>query len=364
MSARRTASPGTMRRALCAAVLCGLASGSCDSRGPTNPASPSPAGLVRVELAVPESIAPGESVQLTATAVRSDNTAENVSGLAQWRSSDRNILDVSSTGVARGLARGEAVVSVSYQQRSASAGALVLPAGTYRLRGTVMENGIALAGATVTVLEGEGAGLSAGTNGVGRYVLYGAGGRVRLQARSPGYVDQTTEFDLADHRTVDFELRLERPRTDLRGRYTLTIEPACSLPLLGGRRSYEATVSQEGSRLAVLLSGADFHVTSGHGRGFGGIIDGADRVTFTLTSAFHDFYGYYGGYHYDLVERISEARVLLISGAVTARPSSGGISGTLNGHFALAEGRVAPFTQIIERCHWTAHPFEMVRRER
>ena len=53
--------------------------------------------------------------------------------------------DVSSNGVARGMARGEALVRVSYQRWSASARVFVMPPDTYRLIGTVTDSGTGIA---------------------------------------------------------------------------------------------------------------------------------------------------------------------------------------------------------------------------
>ena len=86
---------------------------SCD-KSPTSPRPPQggPAApgtapsLVRIELAAPPQIAPGESVQLTANAIRSDGSVENVTSTARWTSTSQ-ILSVSPSGLVTGGARGE-----------------------------------------------------------------------------------------------------------------------------------------------------------------------------------------------------------------------------------------------------------------
>jgi hypothetical protein len=110
------------------------------------PPVPVLAALIRVELTAPGSIALGESVQLTATAVGSDGSVENVTTLAQWTSSDSEVLEISATGVGKAIARGEAVVTVRYSSRSATARTFVLPAGTYPLDGAVTDSSIGIAG--------------------------------------------------------------------------------------------------------------------------------------------------------------------------------------------------------------------------
>ena len=56
------------------------------------------------------------------------------------------VLEVSATGLAKGIGAGEAFINVRYQSRSASKSVLVLPAGTYRLKGRVTDDGVGLDG--------------------------------------------------------------------------------------------------------------------------------------------------------------------------------------------------------------------------
>ena len=363
----------TSYAAIGATILVAIGVASCDSRDRKSvqpPTAPSPVtpvpGLVRVELIAPGSIAPGESVQLTATAVKSDNSVENVSGQAQWISSDPRVVEISSAGVAKGVARGEAMISVRFQARGASTRTFVLPAGTYRLSGMVTDSGFSVVGATVAIVGGVGDGLTTITDGDGAYALYGVRDRVRLQAKVDGYFNRIEEIDVTDHRAVNFEMIPEQQRPDLPGSYTLTIvrTHAC----LSGTgappetRSYAATVAQDGAQLTVTLSGADFIVTGGRGNAFTGVLDGGNRVTFAIGDPIY-YYEYYNFGHYDLVERMSNTSNLLISGKVTAGLSSRGISGTLNGAFMVTQAAVPPATTRIQAsCYGTAHRFEMVRR--
>ena len=110
--------------AIGATILVAIGVASCDSRermagqpsaGPST-VTPVPS-LARVELIVPGSIAPGESVQLTANAVKSDNSVENVSERAAWQSSDPRVVEISSSGVAKAIARGEAMITVRFQSQ-------------------------------------------------------------------------------------------------------------------------------------------------------------------------------------------------------------------------------------------------------
>jgi hypothetical protein len=102
-------------------ILVALGVASCDSRNENpvpSPNAPSPippaAGVSGLDIVAPASIAPGETVQLTATAKKTDNTVEVASGQGHWYSQNPEVLDVSGSGVARGIARGEATIRLSY----------------------------------------------------------------------------------------------------------------------------------------------------------------------------------------------------------------------------------------------------------
>ena len=168
--------------ALCVAIGLAFVFASCD-KSPTSPrpqeqGSSSTATTVRLELVAPSEIAPGESVQLTANAIKSDGSVENVSSQAQWTPMDSHVVQLSSTGLATGKNRGEQVVSARFGGRSAEARLFVLPKGTFRLAGTVQENGFALANVALTVTSGVGQGLTTLSDVDGAYALYGVSGPV------------------------------------------------------------------------------------------------------------------------------------------------------------------------------------------
>src|SRR5262245_42055145 len=126
------------------AVLIGLVLVSCgsdsDRRLPTAPGGPTtPVVVQRVDVSAPDSIPPGESAQLTATAVKSDGSTENVTSSATWFSSNSRVIQVGSDARARALAPGEATVQARYQSRSGSRLVMALPAGTYKVSGRITE---------------------------------------------------------------------------------------------------------------------------------------------------------------------------------------------------------------------------------
>ena len=369
-TSRDLASP---RRLALFALLLSMGPAACDEGPPTRPASTAAPIPLRLELTAPASIPPGESVQLIARIVKSDNSVEDVTGRAQWASSNPGVLEIAPSGLARGTALGEAFIRVVYQLREVSTRTFVLPTGTYRLTGGVSDNGIGLEGVAVSIVEGTGNGLKTTTGANGQYVVYGVQGRVRLRAQRSGYLDADAERDVQSHASLNVVMRPDRDRTDLRGNYRLTIDRAgCSGTAIPERRSYDAAVEQDGPRLTVKLSGTDFLLTFGFGNQFSGNVfyeEGRDRVTFHLDDpASVTGYYYYG--HYNVVESLSEmlhpatdhvAHGLAISGKVTATASGTGISGTLHGTLHLIKGTSAPFLNVEQTCAGE-HRFEMARR--
>ncbi len=107
---------------LSAAVGLALVFASCD-KSPTGPRTPeqgtsSTATTVRLELVAPPEIALLESVQLTANAIKSDGSVENVSSQSLWTTG--SLPQLTSTGLATGRNVGEQVVSARFSGLSAA----------------------------------------------------------------------------------------------------------------------------------------------------------------------------------------------------------------------------------------------------
>jgi hypothetical protein len=66
------------------------------------------------------SVSIGSTTQLTATAGYSDGSSSNVSGSVSWSSADPRMVNVSSQGVASGLATGSVAITASYNGKSAT----------------------------------------------------------------------------------------------------------------------------------------------------------------------------------------------------------------------------------------------------
>jgi hypothetical protein len=337
---------------------------SCSRSPTTAPGSSGPLMISRLQIVAPAEIAPGESVQLTLNAIKSDGSVENVTSQAVWLPTASSILQISSSGVATGLSRGEVIVSGRYSGRDAAARIFVLPKGTFRLGGTIKENGFGIENVRLTVLSGVEESLTATSDSSGNYILYGVSGTVRIQVKKEGYLTGLHEITVTAHRTADFDIVPERMRTDYRGTYTLTISAASRcrsgpLPEDATRRVYTANVAQEGARLTVTLSDADFVLNNGHGNGFVGFVDITGGITFTISDAY--YYYYFTTGYFDIAERFGNV-VLLVMGTATVKGTPALISGMMNGDILLSSNLTPPFRSMSARCSADTHGFEMIRR--
>lgn len=343
---------------------------SCN-RSPTSPrpdqqgSSSTLTPILRIMLVAPPAIAPDETVQLTANAIKSDGSVENVSSQATWfvlqagsgLPPASTILQLSATGLATGRFRGEVLVRATFGGVSAQANILVLPRDTFRLSVTVNDNGIGLDNATVSVISGIGEGLTAVSSGSGIGVLYGVSGSVQVQAKKQGYPDVIQQFTVTADRNVDITMVADRPGSDYTGTYTLTIsaQPVCppDFPDAARRRSFTARVQDKSADLFVTLTGGDFIVHNGYGNHIFG------RVASTGEARFYISEDYYYQSEFDIAERFGDT-ALLVRGEVFAKATPDLISGTLRGEILIAQGVSPPFATYSSRC--AADRFELVRR--
>ncbi len=338
---------------------------SCD-KGPTRPGGGGGSSAVnRIEIVAPPEIAPGEGVQLRANAIKSDGSLENVTDRAQWTSGTSEIVQLSATGLATVGNRGEVFVTARFGGVSGTARIWVLPTGTFRLSGSVKEITFGVAGVSVTVVSGIGEGLTTETGADGAYALYGVSGSVRIRLKKPGYLEGVQEVNVTTHRTQDLEIVPERPRTDYRGTYTLTITAASrcwgssgAFPEAAKRREYTARVAQDAARLTVTLSDANFIMMGDRGNSFVGSVDISDSIKFTISDT--DFYYYYFGSP-DIAERFDDT-TLIVSGTVSARGTPALVSGPLNGYLLISSRSSFPFYPFSSSCISDAHGFVMKRR--
>ena len=359
--------------AACTALVIATVGTSCDrlpprpSPGPAQ-GPPPPVTTLRIEITTPGVIAPGAAAKLRATAIKSDSSTEDVSDRTRWKSADERFLQVTPDGVATGLAIGEARVDATYQSpdgtRYASAPLTVLVPGTFKLSGWITDNGAAIPGATLTVISGVGEGLSTTTAADGLFNLYGVAGRIRLQAKRDGFLNQIEELDVTTSTQRIFSMTPDRERINVSGTYALTLGMgACdpwSSPLSSDlrQRRYTAAIAQQENRLTVTLSGADFIVTANHGNRFTGTIDPLGRVTFMVGDPTDD---YLTG-PMDLVERLNPTDAFVVWGAVDAHATATTIAGTLQGYLMVSDANNPSYFRASEACSSSVHTIELRRQ--
>lgn len=339
-----------------AITLAGLVA-ACDdpvSRIPTRPSVPSISSL---EIAGPSSVAPGQSVQFTATARLSDGTTKIPQNL-RWRSSRTSFLQVNGTGLATaGSQMGEALLTAELTAsgglRQSTKEIVIVPDGTFRLVGLVSEAESPVTPVIGARVEVEPGGLAANTDFEGRYRLYGVRADANVRVTADGYVAQEQRLQIATHATVNVQLPLSGPRIILSGPYFLGIdlEGPClgSSPLAGDlqHRRYEAMLTSSGSAVDVVLTAPGFRLNSiGRGNRFSGrsVSTGAK---FTLEPFYYYYYPYYGPTTYPSVaERLANGTFLVTEGTVNMTGSPALLSGVTSGWIANWDSRF-PLNQFL-----------------
>ena len=321
---------------------------------PTPPGAPY---AFKLSISAPPTIAPGSTVQLSATAGYTDGSSKDVTGAVVWLSSDQSILTISNAGLASTHQSGEPLISARLNSTTgplqAGVRLLVIPSGTFKLSGRVTwQGGRDLAGAAVQVTSGIGSGLAAVTAADGSYALYGVAGDIALTISKAEYqtIYQTARIDL--NTTLNFDMVTVYPLPSLAGDYTLQIsaDPACAaagpqtLPDSARVRRYTATVDNE---IRVSLSEATFlphaNFMFGYATPDGAILD-------------VNHLDYYYGVGYpppDLGEVLPDGNVYSPSGTITLSTSGADLVGTLNG--AIKVWGVATGSGLLGQCTSTHH---------
>lgn len=335
--------------------------------GPEGPAGPS---VVRIEIVGPATIAPGGSAQYSAVQFLSDGSSGPATQMT-WSTSQPSLLLVDATGLATAQPpfRGEAVLQVELSAGSVPSGArrasreiMVLPDGTFRLVGTVMEadvTSVPVGGARVEAAADVNASTPVETFATsgpdGRYKVYGVPANAHLRVIRDGYVTAAEQIQLAQHETRNFQLKLERPRLELAGDYTMTIETSgqsCSLPDDLRRRVYDAVVTQNGPDLTVTLTAPQFLVDpSGQGNRFSGRVT-ANGAEFDMRT-FHVpcYYCLTDPGHPDVAELLPDRTLLVATGTPRVNGTSAGLSGSFPGALNLYRGSGFPNVTRLGGCN-------------
>jgi hypothetical protein len=333
--------PSLLSRIVTCVVSGGLAA-TCGDPQSRNPARPSAAFLSAVEIVGPDSIAPGESAQFVAYVRLNDGTRKTPtpeSGL-RWRSSNSAVVRLEAvSGLATAMASGgESFVTATLNSRQATMEVIIVPAGTFRLVGRVMDEEYPTApvpGARIEVLPG---GASTVSDNDGRYRLYGVPPDAELRISASGYSPSVQVVQLAKHATQDFRIAATNPRPNLAGAYEIAIDVTGNCSGLTAdlqHRRYEAVITQDGVKLDVRLTEPRFRIDfdSRGDRFIGEARPGG--ATFDLPNDFYDYYGFYTYGYPNVVEKLPDGTFLVIGGRVLTTGSASGLSGLMNEGYGL-----------------------------
>lgn len=363
------------------AALTVAALASC-SRTPTTPSGAAPF-TTRVELIAPGTLAPGATAQLRLIAHQSDGSAQDTTATATFYDRpafyDRSegVLAISPGGVVIALKVGESFVIGSERRGSGRSSTpreiVVVPDGTFRVLGQVVEEGtVGLPVGDVRV-ETDGGVPSASTDFGGHYRLYGVPADARLRVSKNGYVTKELTLAISDHHTENVALALAGPRADVAGVYQLTIDaaPECrgQLPDELLTRRYAAAISQIGAAIQVVVTGANFDS--------GGITGGS-----TVIPGRVDQVPGPGGVqrtHVELlllwpthcertepdsrvVEIIDDTTTLEMLGGASLFSAGANFAGTLTGDIRIFNRpQCHPSSQLRARCQSTSHRVTLTR---
>ena len=301
---------------------------------PTSPTRLPRSGSVflGLELIAPSTLAPGATAQLRLVARWSDGREQDVTPSASFQSRSPDVIVVSPSGIITGLRLGETIVIGLYQEASGSRQIVVVPDGTFRVAGRVVEEdppGRAVAGAQV---ETDGSTPAALTDSGGNYRLFGVPGRARIRISKAGYVTKELSLSISNHHTQNVALALALPRLDASGTYQMSFEasPACrdQLPQTVRTRRYAAEITHDGTLISLVLSGASFYpppYTSPTASLFGWV--GPASMTLIL------FDENYDGGPPKLLEIVDESTHLAITGQIELSADGRGFAGALDGEF-------------------------------
>jgi hypothetical protein len=341
--------------------VAGLAVTCDESPSPTAPLPDNPAvGQFLLELRGPTTVPPGGTAQFSLILIEANGATRDVSAEAQWSVTNPAVLTVSTTGLATGRDRGEAILGASINSRGAHRPVMVIPDGTFRLGGTITDAGSPVADARLEVASGTGRGLATTTDSFGQYRLYGVSGNTVIRISKSGYRTLDQAVAVTTHQTLNIQLPLAGTLPNVAGTYTLTVTASgsCStLPEAAKRRSYTAAVTQNGGAVEVTLSGADFLVYSNlRSDQFRGRFEPGGLVL-KLRPYGDDEYCYFPERFFDVVERLSAGYLVLV-GTASVSATSRGMSGQLRGAFQVYS--MLPPSGAVTRCDDTSTGHQFV----
>jgi hypothetical protein len=182
--------------------------------------APTPTDVTILTVNGPTRISPGETATFTAIARYSDGSRQNVTDRVAWMSSYAAVLQPSRPGIFLGVTTGEAQVQARFGTHSAEPQpVLVLPPGTFKLSGAVMDASGGIEGVRIEAESGaEQAARKTQTTFLGgKYAFYGVAGIVRLHVSARGYEAQDVTITVSEHTVGDVILTTTEAQLDVSG---------------------------------------------------------------------------------------------------------------------------------------------------
>jgi hypothetical protein len=353
----------TLKTVVAIFLTCLLAA-TCDDpkNGPAGP-SPNPGGgppagqpvLTGLELTGQTTLAPGATSEFTLIAVFSDGSRNDVTAAAQWTINDSRYVTSLGQGRFRAVANGEGQLNVRYSTRNASREIVVVPEGTFRVIGRIVEDdGVSpVPNAHIRVRDADAAGPQTDADESGFYRLYGVKRNVDFVVTRPGYTDtERKNMTIDRHTVVNISIPLAGPRMRVEGTYTATFNWSnctSAFPADLRQRVYTAVVKQSDAQVEVRFIEPSFVHNSANR---GDLMDG--RVTGTGMSLFADsgyYYYYYGaGSAPSLIELLSDNRRLMSWGTAVLSQSGNGFSGAIQQGGTSLTQQLARGNQYLGSC--------------
>lgn len=350
---------GRRRRSLrtggAAAIVAVATAVACDNAMSRSPIAPTVPSVAAMEISGPESVAPGQTVLFSAQLRLSDGTLKQPQpGMVRWLGTS-TILEVSDDGAATGRLVGETLILAELSGTTgvtlplAFREVVVVPEGTFRLGGRIVEEGSGGAAVRAARVEVVGEPLQSVTDASGEYRRFGVPGHAEIRVTAAGYRDHVEAVHLTTHGTRQFSLAFSGLRLQIEGDYRLAVDVddcsgASSLPSELQHRVYDAQVRQTGGELEVLLTEPRFRVVGGEGNHFRGRVD-ATGVRLSLQSFFNEIRPVYP----DLVEQLSDGSVLIIGGDADLRGTPSLLTGNLQGELSIWDSAF-PFGSVLSGC--------------
>ncbi len=333
-----------------ATVLTCLLAATCDDP-PSSPQRPTPIpnptptpapqpALASLELTGQTTLAPGATSEFTLMAVFSDGTRTDVTGTAQWGTTNSNAVTTLGQGRFRAVAFGEAFINARYSTRNVSREIVVVPDGTFRVIGRVVEadGGTPIANVHVRVRDGEGTGPSADADASGFYRLYGVKRDTDFSFTQTGYADTDRRVTIDRHSTVNISMPLTGPRLKVDGTHTVTFtwsNCSNSFPNDLRQRVYTADVKQAGAEIELRFTEPSFvHNSANRGDLMQGRVSAAGMYLFADSGY---YYGYYGAaFSPSLIEQLPDSYRLVSWGTAFLTASGNRFSGPMQGGATLS----------------------------